>query len=89
MTDARTSNKAKKGIYLFPTSPSQQIKVIQLLPVPHDIPLDLAAVHPGDIILHIARHQERRVRDDLAADPHMALLDKRDRLHSSAPPPLT
>jgi hypothetical protein len=40
--------------------------------VPHDIPLDLAAVDPGDEILHVAGNQEGRVVDDLGADADMA-----------------
>lgn len=65
----------------------QQIEIIQLVAVLHDIPLDLAAIHPGDIILHVAGDQERRVGDDLGADADMALLDERDSLPESAHSP--
>lgn len=55
---------------------SQKIKIIQLLPVPHDVALDLAGVDPGHKVLHIASHQEGRVSDNLSSDTDMALFDK-------------
>jgi hypothetical protein len=69
--------------------PSQQIKVVQLLPIPQHVPLDLTAVHPRDKILHAPTDQERRIRHHVRADAHMALLDKLDRrrhvLHHARP----
>lgn len=55
---------------------SQQIKIIQLLAIPHDVPLDLARIHPGDKVLHVAGDQEGRVRDDFRANPDVALFDE-------------
>jgi hypothetical protein len=63
----------------------QQIKIIQVIPVAHDIALDLAAIHPGDMILHIARHQISRIGDDLRPTAHMSLLDIRHGLFQLAP----
>lgn len=70
-----------------PRQQLQQFKIIQVIPVAHDIALDLAAIHPGDMVLHIARHQIRRVRDNLWATAHMTLLDIRHSLSSQHPPP--
>lgn len=61
---------------------SQKIKVIQFLPIPHNIALDLAGVDPGHKVLHIASHQESRVSDNLSPDTDMALLNKRSRLRN-------
>lgn len=58
------------------SSPSQQIKVIQLLPVPQDIPLDLRAINPRHKVLHAPCNEECGIGDGLRADPDMALLDK-------------
>lgn len=69
-----------------PRQQLQQFKIIQVIPVAHDIALDLAAIHPGDMVLHIARHQIRRVRDNLWATAHMTLLDIRHSLSSQHPP---
>ena len=81
-----------------PPPPSQQIEIVQLVPVPEHVPLHLAPVHPGDEVLHGPRHQERRVRHHLRPHPHVALLHKlhrrRHRLrhpqprhHHPEPPP--
>lgn len=56
--------------------PSQQIKIIQLLPVPHDIPLNLAGVHPRHEILHVAGNQVRRISNDFSADADVTLFDE-------------
>lgn len=62
-----------------PPSPSQQIEIVQLLPVPQNVPPDLAPVHPRHDILHVPRHQERRVRHHLRAHPDVPLLHEPDR----------
>lgn len=54
--------------------PSQQIKIIQLVPIPQDVPLHLTPIHPRHVVLHPPRHQERRVRHDLRAHAHVPLL---------------
>lgn len=50
-------------IVAFPV-PSQEIKVVQLVPVLHDASLDLGRVHPRDKVLHvpIATKSATRVR---------------------------
>lgn len=55
---------------------SQHIKVIHLILVPHNIPLDLAGVDPGDKVLHIASDEESRVGDNLCSDADVALFDE-------------
>lgn len=37
---------------------SKKLKVIQLVPVLHDVPLDLAADGPGNEVLELAGYQE-------------------------------
>lgn len=54
---------------------SQQFEIIQLIPILHDVPLDLASHAPRHEILRRPRHKKRRIRDRLRAHPHMALLD--------------
>lgn len=69
----------------FPSSlisPSYQIEIIQLVPVFEDIPFDLAAIDPGDKVLHVAGNKEGRVGNDFGADADVALLDEFDRLYS-------
>lgn len=44
--------------------------------IPHDIPLDLAAVDPGNKVLHVARNQVRRVRNNLCADANVTPFNK-------------
>ena len=61
--------------------PSHKIEIVQVLAVPHNIPLDLTAIHPSDEVLHIPRHQESRIRNDLASNPYMSPFDERNSLH--------
>lgn len=56
------------------SSSSQQIKIIQLLPIPQDIPLHLTPIHPRHVILHPPRHRKRRIRHHLRAHAHVPLL---------------
>ena len=44
--------------------------------VPHNIPLDLAVVDPGNKVLHVTGHQVRRVRDDLGTNANMTSFNK-------------
>ena len=60
-------------------APSQQIKIIQLLPILENIPLHLTAIHPRDEILHVPRHQEGGIRYDLGAYAHVPLLHESHR----------
>lgn len=58
------------------TSPQlQQFKIIKLVTVLHDVPLDLAAHGPCHKVLHASRNQVRRVRNSLSSHAHVALLD--------------
>lgn len=61
---------------------SQHIKIIQIIPILHNTPLNLGAIHPRHEILQISRNQVRRIRNDLCPDANMALLDERDGLTS-------
>lgn len=54
----------------------EQLEIIQLVPVLHNIPLNLAPDGPRDKVLRRPRDQVRRVRDRLGADAHVALLDQ-------------
>ena len=66
-----------------PSAPqSQQIKIIQLIPILENVPLDPTRVHPSNKILHIPRHQKRRIRHDFRSNSDMPLLDKLDSLES-------
>ena len=60
--------------------PSQQIEIIQLIPVLEDITFHLAAIDPGDEILHVAGDEEGGVGDDFGADADVALFDEFDGL---------
>ncbi len=55
---------------------SQEVKVIELVIVLHDLALDLARVHPCYKVLHVPCDKKCWVCDGLGADPHMALLHK-------------
>lgn len=55
---------------------SQQIKIIQLVPIPQDAPFHLAPLRPRHRVLQAARHQERRIRHDVRAHAHVALRDE-------------
>eukprot|EP00959_Pyramimonas_sp_CCMP1952_P300346 6282114-Pyramimonas_sp.AAC.1 len=55
----------------------EQVVVVQLVVVLHDLPLDLGSVHPSDKVLETAGHKERRVGDRLRSDTHVPLLDER------------
>jgi hypothetical protein len=57
-------------------NPSQKIKVIQLLTVTENVPLDLTGVDPGHEVLHVTSNQEGRVIDNLSTDTDVALLDE-------------
>ena len=59
---------------------SKQIKVIQLIPILQDVPLDLARVDPSNQILHIPRDEKRRICNDFRACSNVALLDELVRL---------
>lgn len=61
-------------------TPSKQIEIIQLIPVLEDIAFDLAAIDPGDEILHVAGDEEGGVGDDFGADADVALFDEFDGL---------
>lgn len=63
----------------------QQIEIVQLVPVAHDVALDLAGVHPGHEILHIPGDQERRIRDDFCPDSNVALFNERNCLYRQHP----
>lgn len=54
----------------------QQLKVIQLVPVLHNVLLNLASHSPRDKVLVVARHQVGRVCDLVDADADVALLDE-------------
>ena len=56
------------------TTFSKQFEIVQLIPIPHDIPLNLAPHNPGNKVLHSPRDEKRRVRDGLGADTDVALL---------------
>ena len=60
--------------------PSQQIKIIQLIPVLEDIAFHLAAIDPGDEILHVAGDEEGGVGDDFGSHADVALFDEFDGL---------
>lgn len=62
-------------IHLRPRQPLEQLEIIQLIPVLHDIPLNLASHRPGDKVLHTPRHQERRIRHSLGTNSHVSLLN--------------
>lgn len=55
---------------------SQQLKVIQLIPILHNVPLNLASHGPRHKVLRVPRHQVRRIGNLVNADAHMALLDE-------------
>ena len=57
---------------------SQQLKIIKLVPILHNIALDLAADGPRDEVLHVPRDQVRGIRDSVRPDPDVALLDELD-----------
>lgn len=59
----------------LPSNSSQQLEVIQLIPVLHNIPLNLASHTPRHKVLRRPRHEIRRVRNRLGTDPHVSLLD--------------
>lgn len=40
-----------------------------------DMPLDLGRVDPGDKVFHVARDEERRVRDGVGTDADVTLLN--------------
>ena len=53
----------------------QQLKIIKLVTVLHDVPLDLAAHSPCHKVLHASRNQVRRIRNSLGSHAHVALLN--------------
>ena len=63
-------------------SPSKQLEIIQLIPILHDIPLDLASHRPGHKVLHAPRNQICCICYCLSTHTHMPLLHHfRRRLH--------
>lgn len=56
----------------------QQIEIVQLVPVAHNVALDLAGIHPGHEVLHIPSDQECRIRDDFCPDSNVPLFDERN-----------
>jgi hypothetical protein len=77
------SNKIPEPFFSHATATqSQQIKIIQLLPIPKYIPLDLTPIHPRNKIFHPAGNKERRIRNRLRPHPNMTLLNHlRSSLH--------
>jgi hypothetical protein len=63
-------------VFLLTWNPSQKIKVIQLLTVTENVPLDLTGVDPGHKVLHVTCNQESWVIDNLSTDTDVALLDE-------------
>lgn len=54
----------------------QQIEVVQLVAVLHNVALDLAGVDPGDEVLHVASNQESGIVNDFSSNADVALLDE-------------
>lgn len=54
---------------------SEQFEVVQLVPILHDVSLDLAANGPSHKVLELAGHQKGRVCDGFRSNSDMALLD--------------
>ncbi len=66
---------------------SNQIKIIQLLPISQDVPLDLRIVDPRHKIFDVASHHICWVRDVLCAYTYVALLNQlRGGLHGFGHP---
>lgn len=91
MTES-VKNRESHAIVIHVFSPSEQIEIIQFVPILEDVPLHLAAVHPRHEILHVARDEESRIDDDFRTDANMALFDEFDGLVespqlASRPPP--
>lgn len=53
----------------------QKLKIIQLIPVLHDVLLDLASHCPGHKVLRRPRDEIGRISDHIRTDSHVALLD--------------
>jgi hypothetical protein len=75
-------NKNPKCFFPLPHTKSQQIIVIQLLPVPQDIALNLTRVHPSNEILHVTSNQESRITDNLRTNTDMTLFNESSSLKS-------
>lgn len=71
-----SKTKTQNAFFLLTWNPSQQIKVIQLLTVTENVPLDLTGVDPGHEVLHVTCNQESRIIDNLGTDTDVALLDE-------------
>lgn len=58
---------------------SEQVEVVKLIAILHNIPLNLAANRPCNEVLHASCNQVRRIRDYRRADPDMPLFNHRYR----------
>ena len=62
---------------------SLQLKVVELILVFHCVTLDLRALTPLDVILHLARNMSGRIGDNVGSYRHVALLNELDCVLSS------
>lgn len=53
----------------------QKIKIIQLIPILQDIPLDLTPIDPSDKVLHASRNKVSSISHSLRTDSNMTLLN--------------
>ena len=59
---------------------SQQIVIIQLVPIAHNLALNLTRIDPSHIVLHIAGNQVCRIRHHFRTDSDMTLFYEGDSL---------
>ena len=71
-----------------PMNTSQQIEVVQLIPILQDITLHLTTIDPCDKIFHITGDEKSRVGDDFGSDANMALFDEFDCLANERSTPM-
>ena len=59
------------------SSSTVYVKIVPQVPVLEDMLPNLAGVHPGDKVLHVAGDEEGGVQHRLRAHPHMTALHQR------------